>query len=328
MTRSLHELLYGSTHAEFKSEFGLQESVDRLRAATRRSVFSALSEQVAVGSVKESKVRLQRVIPMIGNSFKPFFFGRFETRGADVYLSGKFTMLPFVKVFMTMWLGMALSIGIVALLATGTQGAAWPGAIGGLGVCGLGIAFVWLAKWFTRNDIAWLSRVIRDALAVPTATDPTASPSQSANLIGASGTPTVLRVIAGVVALMGVFGLTMAILGTESMQWSSKGATSRDLWTVPPRLLAGANAIVLLALALGVYRRKLLAWRLGLVYIGVAWCVSIAQLFVVGTFPAPPVIRIIFSGLSLVVVAYWGRWWYAQRVHFESGNEGWPMRGA
>jgi hypothetical protein len=56
-------LLYESTAAEFRSAYGLDESVERLRAATKRSVFSSLGETVAVGKVSKEGVRLQRVIP-------------------------------------------------------------------------------------------------------------------------------------------------------------------------------------------------------------------------------------------------------------------------
>ena len=52
-------LLYESTPAEFRSTFGLEESVERLRAATKRSVFSSLGETAAVGKVSEQGVRLQ-----------------------------------------------------------------------------------------------------------------------------------------------------------------------------------------------------------------------------------------------------------------------------
>ena len=77
MIRTLVGFIYSSISAEFKSTYGLSESVTRLRAATRRSAFGVFVQQAAVGPVGESSVRLQRVIPMVGNSFKPFFFGRF-----------------------------------------------------------------------------------------------------------------------------------------------------------------------------------------------------------------------------------------------------------
>src|SRR5579862_9715224 len=103
MSRWLWRLLYESTPAEFSCAYGLEESVERLRAATKRSVFSALSETAAVGKVSEKSVRLQRVIPMVGNSFKPFFLGQFQISNGQVLLIGRFTMLPIVKVFMTFW---------------------------------------------------------------------------------------------------------------------------------------------------------------------------------------------------------------------------------
>jgi hypothetical protein len=41
-------LLFESNPAEFRSAYALAESVERLRAATKRSAFSALSETAAV----------------------------------------------------------------------------------------------------------------------------------------------------------------------------------------------------------------------------------------------------------------------------------------
>jgi hypothetical protein len=95
----------GSPPVEFASSFGLSESVERLKAATRRSVFSVLARQEAVGTVTESRVSLQRVIPMMGNSFKPFYRGRFIEVDGNVILTGRFTMHWLVKVFMTFWFG-------------------------------------------------------------------------------------------------------------------------------------------------------------------------------------------------------------------------------
>lgn len=139
--RSIFGLLYGSTSAEFKSAFGLSESVERLRAATRRSAFGVLAEQAATGPVKESRVRLQRVIPIVGNSFKPVFFGRFEVRDGSVYLTGRFTMFFFVKVFMTIWLGGVLAIGL-PLAAKTIDTSAWPATFGVFGMFCAGVALI------------------------------------------------------------------------------------------------------------------------------------------------------------------------------------------
>jgi hypothetical protein len=119
----VHYAPYDSTPAEFRSAYRIAESVERLSAATKRSVFSALGETTAVGKVSEKVVRLQRVIPMMGNSFKPFFIGHFEVRGEETVLIGQFTNLPLVKVFMSFWFGMCgLFAGAVLLGGFKPQG--------------------------------------------------------------------------------------------------------------------------------------------------------------------------------------------------------------
>ena len=96
--------LFGSVPVQFPSDFPLAESVARLRARTKRSVFLSLFERSAAGPVTESRVLLQRVIPFFGNSFKPVFVGAFTQSHGRVVLEGRFTMLLFTKVFMTIWL--------------------------------------------------------------------------------------------------------------------------------------------------------------------------------------------------------------------------------
>jgi hypothetical protein len=101
MIAGLKRLLYESTPAEFRSAYNVAESVQRLQAATKRSTFAAIGETAAVGKVSSDTVRLQRAIPMVGNSFKPVFVGRFETRDGVAVLTGHFGMTKSVKVFMT-----------------------------------------------------------------------------------------------------------------------------------------------------------------------------------------------------------------------------------
>lgn len=160
----LSNLLYGSTNAEFESLFGLEESIERLKKATSRSVFSAFTRQRAVGPVKETRVSLRRVIPFVGNSWKPFFVGRFEIRNGRVILVGRFTTLKFVKIFMSLWLGLCLFsvFGETAIMIT--RHSQWWFPLIGVGMFCCGIALVWIGKWLGRNDAAWLAAVINSAL--------------------------------------------------------------------------------------------------------------------------------------------------------------------
>ena len=317
--------IYSSVPAEFKSVYGLSESVTRLRAATRRSAFGVLAQQAATGPVSESSVRLQRVIPMLGNSFKPFFFGRFETRGECVYLTGRFAMLGLVKAFVTFWLGCALVMGIAsAATIVNKHGGDWLLALGsGLGMFGAGLAMVGFGKWFARNDVTWLSSRISTALGTPAIAQ---APERSALIPpmpdSTSSVPTVLCVTALVLLFVGVMSIWSAISGVSSWHATSRHAavitrfTSRSL-----RLAIGAYGFLTIGLALGVYRRKQWAWRLGLALFVAAGLIVILQAFTSREISDSAVVRAIFCVLSLAITLYWGWWWYAQRIHFSSDSD-------
>ena len=161
--RGLFDFLWGSVPAEFQSRFGMEESVRRLSAATRRFVF-LVTKQVAVGYVSRDRVSLCRVMPFYGNFF--FFVGKFREDSGGVVLSGRFTLSWGFKTLMTSWLGFFLfweSLVVVGLLVRGDP-PLWWFLIGGVGMFGAGLTFVWLLKWMSRKDVVWLSTLIRDSL--------------------------------------------------------------------------------------------------------------------------------------------------------------------
>lgn len=53
---------------------------------------------------------------------------------------------------------------------------------------------------------------------------------------------------------------------------------------------------------------------------------AIPQVFFDSDFPDIRGFRVIFGVLMLAVTAYWGWWWYAQRVHFKSDTDVMPLR--
>jgi hypothetical protein len=309
-------LLYDSTPAEFRSAYGIAESVERLSAATKRSVFSALGETTAVGRVSEKGVRLQRVIPMVGNSFKPFFIGHFEVRGGVTVLIGKFTMLPLVKVFMSFWFGMCGLFACAVLLGGfKPQG---PNAtfflLQPLLMIGGGIALVVAGKWFARNDSAWLSELIATALGAPREG---ASVTQDALMNADADTvPMSLKVAAIVLALSGGMALVAGVVGTHlwpSLLQAAERSTSPQLgyWNF-------VYAILAVALSIAIWRRRLWAWWCGFLLLGLSVCWSLFAMSARVDVGPPVGIKVIFSILSCVVAGIWGCWWYAQRKHFLS----------
>jgi hypothetical protein len=312
MFRWLWRLIFESTPVEFRSAFGLEESVERLRAATKRSVFSALSETAAVGKVSEKTVRLQRAIPLVGNSFKPFFMGRFRSSEGKITLVGRFTMLPVIKVFMGFWFGFLLLISLGFLFDANSRGRI-PAILGPLAMIGAGVALLAFGKWLARNDIAWLSRVIEDALKVPGASSAARSAPSPAD---PAMVPITLKAAAIFLAASGAMAALSGLMMSQLPPMPARtGAT-------PPFPLVGqwtlVYAAVVLALAFGVWRRRPWAWRGFFVLLGASACWSIYGMQAMANANAgPPLgISIFFGAACCVVMLIWGRWWYGQRKHF------------
>jgi len=161
------DFLYGSLPARFESDFGREESTLRLQQATKRMFSGALTHQQAVGTVSELEVVLARRIPFVRNSFAPYFVGSFkETGQGHVVLEGRFTMHWLVKVFLTFWFGFCLLWTTLAIYATWTSATAvmWWFPLAGVAMFGIGLVLVQLGKWLARDDTAWLSGIIREAL--------------------------------------------------------------------------------------------------------------------------------------------------------------------
>jgi hypothetical protein len=165
MFRHLYNLLYGSAPAEFKSGLTLEESIRRLSEATRRSVFSTLTREAAVGKVSKERVSLLRFTPVFGNAFKPRFIGQFHLQHGQVVLSGRFTMMLFVKIFMTYWFGFCVlwtcGATVAAIFSPQTP---WLLPFGGVLMFAVGVGFIAFAKQISTNDIQWLTNVIQRAL--------------------------------------------------------------------------------------------------------------------------------------------------------------------
>jgi len=151
--------------AEFESRFGLEESVARLSAATRRFILFPM-RQVAVGRVSQESVSLRKATPFVENSFAPQFFGAFYEHDGRTVLFGHFTIHWAVKAFMTLWLsGCLLWTSVVVLTAVAKRDPVMAlASLAGVAMLGLGVGFVWFCSWRARGDIPWLSAVIRDAL--------------------------------------------------------------------------------------------------------------------------------------------------------------------
>ena len=231
----LGRLLYESTPAEFRSAYSVSESVERLQAATKRSTFGAIGETAAVGKVSPDSVRLQRVIPMMHNSFKPFFMGRFEVRDGITVLTGQFGMTVFTKVFMSFWLGMVALFAAGFFLGSLYSTTSYPRqlVVGTFLMLVAGIGLIALGKWFGRNDAAWLSGIIARALGV----SGVGAELQQETAIDAAAVPMVLKGVTLFLAASGVMAVFTEFvapkLGGPQRVVLPLGHWNTTLWRTP-----------------------------------------------------------------------------------------------
>jgi hypothetical protein len=105
MIRRFFTFLYAAEPIVFHTDLALDQAVASLRSATSRSVFRFSAREAATGTVTKQKASLRRANPFAGNSFKPFFVGRFSSSSDGIILQGVFTMHWMEKIFMTFWFG-------------------------------------------------------------------------------------------------------------------------------------------------------------------------------------------------------------------------------
>ena len=317
MFRWIKDIWVGSDPIEFASSYDLPESVARLKAATRRWSLFNLSEEVAVGRVSESRVSLQRVIPMVGNSFKPVFVGRFGHDQGKVVLAGRFTLNLFVKIFMTFWFGFCSLFVVLSLISVLHSPAAAPMALPGIGMLILGLGMMRLFAWFSRNDPAWLSEVIRTALHAQASLGE--GPASAFPIPPRNAKPRFIVVATGAFILFGV----MCLLGAlRTMQPNGIPSDGSFLARYPEaiRIVAALNGALLLACAYGIYHRYLFAWWAGFAVLlfGQGWSMAnFLSSHDLGNTQGPAIFLCLGS---IIIVIIWGRWWYPQRIHFYWGS--------
>jgi len=313
MFRWIKELWVGSEPVEFVSAYDLAESVTRLKAATKQWSLFNVSEQAAVGRVSETRVSLRRVIPMIGNSFKPVFTGRFGQAHGQVVLTGRFGLGWFVKLFMTYWFGFCVLFVVLSLPAATQKSAAAFMPLAGVGMFALGLGMTRLFAWFSRGDSAWLSEVIRTALHASVSPEaalalPASRPSDAH--------PRFILIVTGVFCLFGVMCFVGALQGMGSGDIHAGGALI-ERYPEAVRVASAVNGAMFLACAYGIYRRYLFAWWAGFVVLLLGQTYSVVDLLTRQDLGNTHMLGMLFGLVSLIVASLCGRWWCAQRVHFQ-----------
>ncbi|MBB3228525.1 putative membrane protein [Luteibacter sp. Sphag1AF] len=304
LAQLLKDALFGSPPVRFESHYGLDESVARLAAATSRpTMFPAMTER-AVGRISAKSVTLHHHVPLMRNAFRPMFRGQFEQVGKRVVLTGQFSVHWLTRLFTVMWIGFA-TLGAAAMLIEGKQGDATV-----IFVPLAGVGLLTFSVWWARNDPAWLSNLIRNALGgersdVQMATDhrtilagEVTATRRWAWATGVAGALHLMSAWADVYPSPGLRRLALAPFADDRLRFG-----------------AAIVGIVLLWLASGIYQRKEYAWQFGFVGLA-AMLLFQAGLWAAAASSAEPWAVVVPWLFGLMGGAVWGRWWYQQKKLF------------
>ena len=161
----IFDFLYGTEQFQIEFDVPIDVAVTNLQSRVSGPVLSLLGSEGMVGQVSNHRVKLQRVIPMVGNSFKPFLIGSFSTSGNKTVLSGVFRFHRIVQAFLTFWFTFsALLIVLLSVTAFANPAESWFVPFFGVLFLAGGVAMVNIGRWFARNDKEWLKRNIHDAV--------------------------------------------------------------------------------------------------------------------------------------------------------------------
>ena len=165
MLRAIPRAIFGTEPLEIYSPLPVAASLERLRNATDSSLLGPLGGQAMTGKVTEEKIKLERTISFVQNTFKPVFIGKVEEHTRGSVLRGTFGLPWPVKAFMSFWFGFCALWTVGASVAVATKPEAWFFPLAGIGMVCAGYGIVRLGQWFARNDRQYLERAIKVALA-------------------------------------------------------------------------------------------------------------------------------------------------------------------
>jgi hypothetical protein len=171
MLRAVWRFVFPCVPVELRSALPPEEASRRVRAATEPSLLRALFKTCVWGTVSVDRVRLERLVPLLGNNFKPVFTGAFVADGGGSVLRGQFAARRFVQAFFTIWLSLALAFfgialaGALGVFRTRAEATAWPGLLfGSAGAVLWGLALLRGGWAFSKSDIARIEEVLTSAL--------------------------------------------------------------------------------------------------------------------------------------------------------------------
>lgn len=156
----------GNVRVVIESRHSIADAVAQLQAVCMPLDSTTQVLQWMTGRVDASGVRVQRRVRREGNSFRPIFTAGFQQHG-KVTLVGRFAMDTSTQAFLAFWFSAMGGVFLLCLLDYIAH--ARTNSLAGMGISlsllAAGSAILRIGKTASASDIAWLTSVMREALA-------------------------------------------------------------------------------------------------------------------------------------------------------------------
>jgi len=154
-------LLFCSQHAQFESQFSLEESITRLQEACCQGTTHAAHFKPQC-RITRRRVELQYSSSWIDSSESTRFVGAFEPRSTALILNGRFTIGLFAQTFVAVWLALFVPIALVSIAALILRLPSEPEesltGLFGVALIGAGAYFIlWMKKRRFRSEMRALA---------------------------------------------------------------------------------------------------------------------------------------------------------------------------
>ncbi len=154
---------FESREVEFEFQLPLQQAVENLHANVGDP--KEISTQGMVGSVSRDDCYIYRGVPGTRNSFRPTFYGSFDSSETGTVLRGTISLNRVIRKFMILWLSLVAVVAIVTLITVFKNPAAsWSSLLHVMiMLTGVYLLFVVL-KNKCEPDVEWLKANIATAV--------------------------------------------------------------------------------------------------------------------------------------------------------------------
>lgn len=159
-----------SDQVKFYSQLSVEETISCLSIKTKKPdlmilLASDVRKQTLVGRVTKDEVVLHRVTPLLGNFFKPYFFGKFENQNGTIVLEGIFTMRMFAKIVLSTFIAILIIVeAVILFVATGPEPVSVLVLYQVPAMAVLLFCLLIFSRWLSGKDVEWISNEIKSAL--------------------------------------------------------------------------------------------------------------------------------------------------------------------